>query len=163
NYPDAASIEAALVADEGSGNVSADVSSKAIGDWHTVLAQTKLEADRLQAYEISSRAAASHVRLNIYPDGGVSRFRAFGVPDAGARAAAVRRPLNAADEPALRALLAVFCAAPEWLDRVAAGRPFSTAAAIQSASEQAADRVSAAGWREAFRRHPRIGERQAQR
>src|SRR5262249_51611942 len=35
NYPDTASIQTALVRDEGSGNVSADVSSKAIGDWPT--------------------------------------------------------------------------------------------------------------------------------
>src|SRR5262249_48146236 len=53
--------------------------------------------------------------------------------------------------------------APEWLDRVAAARPYSSAAALLSASEQAADAVSPAGWREAFRHHPRIGERQAGR
>jgi allantoicase len=163
NYPDTASIETALVPDEASGNVSADVSSKAIGDWQIVRAQTKLEADRLHACELSPSATASHVRLNIYPDGGVSRFHALGVPDAGARRRAVLRQLNATDGPALRALLEDFCAAPEWLDRLTTDRPFSSAAALQAASEQAADRVSPAGWREAFRHHPRIGEREAER
>jgi 2-oxo-4-hydroxy-4-carboxy-5-ureidoimidazoline decarboxylase len=71
--------------------------------------------------------------------------------------------LNATDEPALRALLADFCAAPEWLDRLTTDRPFSSAAALQSASEDAAEGVSPGGWREAFRHHPRIGERQAER
>ena len=158
NYPDTASIDAATVADEGSGNVSADVSSKAIGDWHAVLVQTKLEADRMHAFELSQQTPASHVRLNIYPDGGVSRFRLFGVPDAGARRRAVLRQLNASDEPQLRGLLADFCAAPEWIERLAAARPFSSSAALQSASERAAEHVSDAGWREAFRHHPRIGE-----
>jgi allantoicase len=163
NYPDTASIESAMVLDEGSGSVSADVSSKAIGYWRAVLAQTKLEADHLHAYEFSPHVTGSHVRLNIYPDGGISRFRVFGAPDAAARRRAVLRQLNATDEPALRALLSDLCAAPEWLDRLTADRPFASAAALQSASAQAADRVSPGGWREAFRHHPRIGERQADR
>src|SRR5215471_5865744 len=102
NYPDTASIDAAVVADEGSGNVSADVSSKAIGNWHAVLAQTKLEADRVHTFELSPQTTASHVRLNIYPDGGVSRFRLFSVPESAARRRAVLRQLNASDEPHLR-------------------------------------------------------------
>ena len=55
----------------------------------------------------SSRADvhASHVRLNIYPDGGVSRFRVFGVPTPDARRQAVLRQLNAMDAPELRAAL----------------------------------------------------------
>jgi allantoicase len=163
NYPDSASIETALVRDEGSGNVSADVSSKAIGDWHVVLPQTKLEADHLHACELSPLTTASHVRLNIYPDGGVSRFRVFGVPDAAARSRAVLRQFNATDEPALRALLADFCAAPEWLDRLVHDRPFASAAALRTAAEHAADAVTPTGWREAFRHHPRIGEREAER
>jgi len=163
NYPDTASIDAALVADEGSGNVSADVSSKSIGDWHAVLVQAKLEADRAHAFELSPWTTASHVRLNIYPDGGISRFRVFSEPDAAARRRAVLRQLNASDEPDLRALLADFCAAPEWIDRLAGKRPFSSSAALQSASEQAADHVTTAGWREAFRHHPRIGERATER
>src|SRR5579872_4780618 len=89
NYPDTASIEAALVRDEGGGRVSADVSSKASGDWQTVLGQTKLEADQRHAFDLSPHATASHVRLNILPDGGISRFRVFGVPDAESRRRAV--------------------------------------------------------------------------
>jgi len=35
--------------------------------------------------EISDRTSAfTHVRLNIFPDGGVSRMRIFGYPEAGA-------------------------------------------------------------------------------
>ncbi len=163
NYPDTASIETASVSEEGSGSVSADVSSKAVGDWHAVLPRTKLEADRRHTFELSPPRTASHVRLNIFPDGGVSRFRVFGIPDAEARRRAVLRQFAATDEPALRALLADFCAAPEWLDRLTTERPFRSAAALQSASERAADQVSPAGWREAFRHHPRIGEHSAER
>ncbi|HEX6465067.1 MAG TPA: allantoicase [Vicinamibacterales bacterium] len=163
NYPDTASIEAAVVPDDGSGNVSADVSSKAIADWQTLLAQTKLDADRRHAIDLSRQITASHVRLSIFPDGGISRFSLFGMPDAQARRRAVLRQLNATDEPALRALLTDFCGAPEWLDRVEAARPYTSPAALLSASEQAAAAVTAAGWREAFGHHPRIGERTSEK
>jgi allantoicase len=163
NYPDTAAIEAAVVSDVGSRDVSADVSSKAVADWRTVLAQTKLDADRRQTFELSPQLTASHVRLNIYPDGGISRFRLFGVPDANARRRVVLRQLNATDEPALRALLTDFCGAPEWLDRLIAGRPYTSPAALLTASEQAGASVTPDGWREAFRHHPRIGERTSEK
>jgi OHCU decarboxylase len=56
-----------------------------------------------------------------------------------------------------------FCGAPEWLDRMMAQRPFQSAAALIAAANGAAEAVGPAGWREAFRHHPRIGERMAER
>ena len=50
NYPDAASLEAALLKDDGAG-VSADVASRAIGHWTQVLPQTKLEADHVHVFD----------------------------------------------------------------------------------------------------------------
>src|SRR5258705_3008185 len=147
------------------GGVSADVSSLAIADWTVILPQTKLQADHLHPFgpEIPQDTHASHVRLNIYPDGGVSRFRVFGVPDAEARRAAVLRQLNAMDDQEIRAELADFCAAPAWIDRMAASRPFATPAAVLTTADTAADAVKADDWREAFRHHPPIGARAAER
>src|SRR4029077_19967934 len=102
-------------------------------------------------------------RVNIYPDGGVSRFRVFGAPDPEARRGAVLRQLNASDEPEIRATLADFCAAPAWIARMAASRPFATSAAVLAAADEAADAVEPDDWREAFRHHPRIGEGAAER
>jgi allantoicase len=164
NYPDSASLESALLKDEGRG-VSADVASRAIGQWTTVLPQTKLEAHRLHVYEqqLARDVIASHVRLNIFPDGGVSRFRLFGTPTAASRRAAVLRQLNAADVPELHAVLADFCAAPDWIARVAAARPFHSGDEVFAASDAGNAAVTQDGWREAFRHHPRIGERTAER
>ena len=164
NYPDTASIEAAVLEDQGRG-VSADVAARAIAHWTTLLAQTKLQADHVHAYgaELTPEVAATHLRLNIFPDGGVSRFRVFGSPLPAARRAAVLRQLNALDAPELRAVLADFCAAPAWIERVAAARPYASAAALFSAADAASQAVSADDWREAFRHHPRIGERTAEK
>ena len=73
NYPDRASIEAAWFED------ATDATSKDAG-WQTLLSETKLEADSLHVFEdsLGDTGPVSHVRLSIFPDGGVSRLRLFG-------------------------------------------------------------------------------------
>lgn len=73
NYPDRCSIEACWSAtdeDVVNGKVS----------WITILPEVKLQADFEHLYEVEMAAhpVVSHVRLNIFPDGGVSRLRLFG-------------------------------------------------------------------------------------
>jgi allantoicase len=164
NYPDSASIEAAVVPDDSRG-VSADSATRAIADWKAVLAGTKLQADHLHVFEgeVAPGVAATHVRLNIFPDGGVSRFRVFGSPSPAARRAMVLRQLNAMDDPEARALLADFCGAPSWVEAMNAARPFASAKGLLETASAALDRVDRDGWFEAFRHHPRIGERSAER
>ncbi|MEY2544567.1 MAG: allantoicase, partial [Verrucomicrobiota bacterium] len=50
--------------------------------WNEILPKTKLEADKQHFFEkeISSVENCTHIRLNIYPDGGVSRLRVWGLP-----------------------------------------------------------------------------------
>ena len=50
-------------------------------NWKYILNKSKLEADNLHNYEVddTSSEGETHVRLNIYPDGGVSRLRIFGL------------------------------------------------------------------------------------
>src|SRR4029079_19323590 len=91
--------------------------------------------------EPAPAGAATPVRLNIYPDGGVSRFRAIGTPDAEARRRAVLRQLNALDPQELGAVLRAFWPAPAGIERRAASRPFATPAAVLTASDAAADAV----------------------
>ncbi len=74
NYPDQCSIDAALAPEA---SVEALTGEKA---WRPLLAKTKLGADANHAFEreLSDAGVVSHVRLNIHPDGGVSRLRVFG-------------------------------------------------------------------------------------
>ena len=72
NYPDRCSIE---------GTAAETVGGNGDEDWFEVLPEVKLEADREHVFEgadISDHGPITHVRLNIYPDGGVSRLRLFG-------------------------------------------------------------------------------------
>ena len=54
----------------------------AAADWRELLAPVALRPDTRQTFEDEVRAigAVTHVRLNIFPDGGVGRLRLFGQP-----------------------------------------------------------------------------------
>jgi len=71
NYPDSCTIEACVSNND-------DVENNA--DWKTLLPQQKLSADHIHEFgsEINALGAITHIRLNIFPDGGVSRLRIFG-------------------------------------------------------------------------------------
>ncbi len=73
NFPDSCSLEG-CVAEPGT-----DFSTAKI-DWQEVLPPVKLQADAEHFFEkeIVNRGAFTHIRLNIFPDGGVSRLRIFG-------------------------------------------------------------------------------------
>ena len=73
NYPDRVSVEAAIF----------DSHDEATADnarWQTLLPETKLQMDQQHYFEseLEHVDAVSHVRVSIYPDGGVSRVRIFG-------------------------------------------------------------------------------------
>src|SRR4029078_4231578 len=159
NYPDSASIEATVVKDESRG-VSADVSTRENAGWTDVLPQTKLQPDHLHEFADELRAGvhASHVRLNIFPDGGVGRVRVYGIPLPDARRQAVVRQLNAMDAPELRAAFADFCAAPAWIDRMTAYRPVASARALPAAADEAAKGVPDADWLQGLPHPPLIRE-----
>jgi allantoicase len=73
NYPDRVSLEAAQFAP------GEDVSPGS-KKWQVLLPETKLDMDRQHYFEdeIIAIGAVSHVRMSIYPDGGVSRLRLHG-------------------------------------------------------------------------------------
>lgn len=75
NYPDRASIQAANCA-----GMSDEEIVKAAETWPELLARSKLEMDREHEFkeQINPLGPITHIRLNIYPDGGVSRLRLFG-------------------------------------------------------------------------------------
>jgi allantoicase len=74
NAPAACSLEACATPSQ-----SGDWDAGAGPDWLELLPRTALHADRCHTFDVASEmAAVTHVRLNIFPDGGVSRLRVFG-------------------------------------------------------------------------------------
>jgi len=73
NYPPQISVEAAYV--EGYPSAE-DVAHQT--EWTTIVARTKVEGDTRNPVKVASSRRWTHVRLSIYPDGGVARFRVHG-------------------------------------------------------------------------------------
>ena len=73
NYPDRVSIEAAHFDSD-------DDASDSSPEWRTLLPESKLKMDQQHYFdeELQDIGTVSHVRVSIYPDGGVSRVRLFG-------------------------------------------------------------------------------------
>lgn len=81
NYPDSASIEGCLAP-------GAALETLASAGWVELLPRTKLKPHFQHRFsrELRQTGPLSHLRLNIFPDGGISRFRVYGtVAQAGSR------------------------------------------------------------------------------
>ncbi len=76
NFPDACSVQAASV----TGGTDDSIITQSMF-WPELLPAQKLSADTIHTFDagqITADGPVTHVRLNIHPDGGVSRFRVFG-------------------------------------------------------------------------------------
>ena len=73
NYPDRVSVEAALFESHDKARPDSEC-------WQTLLPESKLAMDKQHFFEteLVDLGPVSHVRMSIYPDGGVSRMRIFG-------------------------------------------------------------------------------------
>ncbi len=72
NFPSHCSIEVCAL--DGQPNVE----SLLAAEWTEVLPVSPLEGDSHNRFEINHPARVTHLRLKIYPDGGVARLRVFG-------------------------------------------------------------------------------------
>jgi allantoicase len=130
NYPDTASID-------------------------PLLPRTKLQADTRHIFieELTDAGPITQLRLNVYPDGGVSRLRVFGTATENGRAAVVTRRVNTMlDDAELRRV----CGSSEWVRRMMAARPLANAFATSDEIWASLGRDDVL---EAFAAHPRIGEK----
>jgi len=83
NYPAACSIDACEVA--GTPALS-DLTDARRSTWREILPRQPLQGDTRNLFAVDDSQRVTHLRLNIYPDGGVARLRVHGeaAPDAAA-------------------------------------------------------------------------------
>jgi len=157
NYPDSCSLEAANA--QGA-EVHAPNAQKL--QWQEVLPQTKLKANHRHEFpKLQHSGVATHVRFNIYPDGGVSRLRIFGRPGGIAEVPKPLQKLNRLPrQQAVKSFLDC-CGSRQWAQQLAARRPFTGPAQLLSAADAIWLEMKARDWMEAFRHHPPIGGKRA--
>ena len=76
NYPDKCSLQAAYVHEKTSNKSIVNKSKK----WKLLLNKVKLHAHKKHNFKnkLMKNKKVNYIRINIYPDGGISRIRAFG-------------------------------------------------------------------------------------
>ncbi|HXE74565.1 MAG TPA: allantoicase [Candidatus Xenobia bacterium] len=155
NFPESCSLEGCQTSD----------ATLADAHWRELLPRTRLRADTRHVFEEELKEAGpvTHLRLNIFPDGGVARLRAFGeVTPAGRRQAAVRGFNALLPQEAERALRAC-CGSSRWAHQMLARRPFGSLEQMQEAADAISRTLGREDWLEAFRAHPRIGEKASEK
>jgi len=168
NSPDFAALDVATVA-----HGSPDPDGAKDDGWVPLLAKTSLQPHTQHTFEDElaqnpgARTGATHVRMRIWPDGGISRLRLLGVVTETGRERAGMRYLQAMPDPELEVALRSCCGSSGWVSSMTAERNMTPASFASLASLKAR---AAAIWNalphsdsdDAFRAHPRIGEKTAE-
>ena len=158
NFPDSCSLEACY-AEGGEAESSRLMSDSSAAGWRQLLPRLPLKPNRVHIFrkQLQETGPATHVRLNIFPDGGVSRFRVFGrASQAADRLTGIERLNQMARTEAAKVLLDC-CGSKRWVEQVLAPRPFGDAAGLYDAADDAWATLSRRDWLAAFRAHPAIG------
>ncbi|OUS28088.1 allantoicase [Thalassotalea sp. 42_200_T64] len=71
NAPESVSVEACV----------SEVEPNADTVWHTVLEQASVAAHSQNIFALNNDTAWTHIRLNMFPDGGIARIRVYGEAD----------------------------------------------------------------------------------
>ena len=151
NYPDTVALDALYWPDA---PLPALLETTA---WTEVVSGFETIADNAHLKSIDSPGPWTHVRLRIYPDGGVSRLRVFGTPTDKTPADDRLDSLNGLDQDAAVAALMRCCGSARWSQRMAAARPFTSWTHVHGMAEWIWWQLEDSDWKEAFTHHPRIG------
>jgi allantoicase len=158
NFPESCTIDACF-----SPSAVADSGPSALSEWKPLLAKSHLKANARHVFrdELLKVGPATHIRLNIYPDGGISRLRVFGVarpPETSstANASAIERFNELAASQAEKALLDC-CGSRAWVDGILARRPYQSDSDFFVTADAIWSGLARRDWLEAFRHHPAIG------
>ncbi len=126
--------------------------------WRAIVA-SRLQPHTRHLFEDQLRrvGVVTHLRLSVFPDGGVARMRAWGGLEDAATPGLPR--LAELDEQAAVAALLRCCGSSRWATRMAAARPFEDGAALLRIADRIWWQLEPGDWLEAFAAHPRIGAR----
>ncbi len=124
-------------------------------DWVPIVPTTKLRADAVHPLTPTDAGPWTHLRLRIYPDGGVSRLRVYGTPDDAGRPDPLVTRIN--EDPDLAATLSRVCGSTRWIRGMVAAAPFASRAQLLGEADRLWWRLGDGDWKEAFGHHPRIG------
>lgn len=134
------------------------VAADRLEGWRVLLPKQPMQAHTRHRFdgELRRIGDVTHLRLSVFPCGGVARLRAWGM-----RATEVApglAKLNALSEADAVTALRRCCGSQRWAATMAAARPFEDVAALLRIGERTWWTLPVEDHLEAFAAHPRIGE-----
>jgi len=159
NFPDACLIEGGTEASDLSTDPLKSMPEGEAAGWTVVVPRTSLRAHARRVFtdEIQARGPFTHLRVHMFPDGGISRLRVHGTVSAATALGLRVAWLDALPAEAAEVALLSCCGSTAWARGMAARRPFATKEALLEAALAVEATLSRDDWLEAFRAHPRIG------
>lgn len=150
NYPDYCSFDACYAPD-----LDIDLMNWPDLEWEPIMEKQKLNGHHKHIFkdELKSSGPYTHIRLNIYPDGGISRLRIYGK----FVSMTLDELNNLTDEEAINRLL-LCCGSHRWAREMVEQRPFQSKNQLMELAETIWDNLSKEDWLEAFSHHPKIGD-----
>jgi allantoicase len=100
--------------------------------WFDLLSRTPTQPDTRHRFVLDSRRRATHVRLDVFPDGGLARLRVYGRPDERGWEQLVLSWWNAMPESHAAAVLRAHGVADGPAQELVRGRPLHTLAELHS-------------------------------
>lgn len=154
NFPESCSLEGCRV----EGAMAEDPPANS-AVWKRILERIPLRANRRHFFRenIQEIGPVTHVRFNIFPDGGVSRLRLYGSPESSKPHSTGIQWFNELSSVRAAQALLDCCGSKKWVHRVLAERPFKTVGHLSEVAEKAWASLDRADWLEAFFHHPPIG------
>jgi allantoicase len=131
------------------------------GGYPTLVGKTALVQHRRHVLEPERPMTVTHLRVHIFPHGGVNRLRVFGSAVDTQAEARVLASLNAMAAADAAELHRSFCGSRAWTEAMASQRPFADVRSWFAAAERLFWSLDETAWLEAFAAHPRIGEQKA--
>ena len=156
NFPDTALVEGC----NGDPEASRLRSDQKDG-FHEVLGRTKLMGHTRHVFqaELGARGPFTHLRLKVFPDGGVSRLRAFGRLTVLGRDDAAARRLSTSSPSDAGSHLRACCGSKHFIETMARERPFDDGgAALMARARAITSSLAEVDLLEAMAAHPRIGD-----
>jgi allantoicase len=157
NFPESCSVEACHAP-----GAAGDAFLAAPHAWKQLLQQTKLRPNHRHVLnDIQNVGPATHVRFNIYPDGGVARLRLFGRMVTHEDLATGFERFNRLSRAHTRKALLDCCGSKRWAERMLEQTPFPDVSYVLDTADKTWAALGRADWLEAFCHHPVIGAKRA--
>ena len=127
--------------------------------WKTLVGKSPLVQHRRHQLDPARPMPVTHLRVHIFPHGGVNRLRVHGSPLDTPDERDALQLLNTSDDSALTRTLLSFCGSQAFAEGMWRRRPFTSVRELFAAASDVWWSLDTRHWLQAYAAHPRLGDK----